>query len=59
LILVRELDEHLGLGELIEQYLTHSRARNARLPFADLPQQSAYRRLAGYEALNGRAERPK
>ncbi len=36
LILVRELDERLGFGELIEQYLTDSRAKNARLPFPDL-----------------------
>jgi hypothetical protein len=36
LILIRELDERLGFGELIEQYLTDSRAGNARLPFADL-----------------------
>jgi hypothetical protein len=27
LILVRELDEHLGLSELIAQYLTYPRAR--------------------------------
>ncbi len=52
LILVRELDERLGFGELIEQYLTDSRARNARLPFADLLRQSVYSRLAGYEDLN-------
>ena len=36
LMLVRELDERLGFGELIEQHLTDSRANNARLPFADL-----------------------
>ena len=32
LILVRELDERLGFGELIEQHLTDSRANNARFP---------------------------
>ncbi len=52
LILIRELDERLGFGELIEQYLTVSRVRNARLPFADLLRQSVYSRLAGYEDLN-------
>src|SRR5713226_7684181 len=52
LILIRELDERLGFGELIEQYLTDSRAQNARLPFADLLRQSVYSRLAGYEDVN-------
>src|SRR5712692_5012336 len=56
LILVRELDERLGFGELMEQYLTDSRAKNARLPFADLLRQSVYSRLAGYEDVNN-AER--
>lgn len=36
LILVRELEERLGFGELIEQYLTDSRENNARFSFADL-----------------------
>ena len=52
LILVRELDERLGFGELIEQHLTDSRANNARLSFADLLRQSVYSRLAGYEDVN-------
>ena len=52
LILVRELDERLGFGELIEEHLTDSRANNARLPFADLLRQSVYSRLAGYEDVN-------
>ena len=52
LILVRELDERLGFGELVEQYLTDSRANNARLSFADLLRQSVYSRLAGYEDVN-------
>ena len=55
LILVRELDERLGFGELIEQHLTDSRANNARLSFADLLRQSVYSRLAGYEDLNDAA----
>jgi len=52
LILVRELDERLGFGELIEQHLTDSRANNARFFFADLLRQSVYSRLAGYEDVN-------
>src|SRR5665811_736296 len=52
LILVRELDERLGFGELIEQHLTDPRGTNTRLPLADLLRQSVYSRLAGYEDLN-------
>jgi hypothetical protein len=49
LILVRELDERLGFGELIAQHLTDSRrGKNAQFPFADLLRQSVYSRLAGY-----------
>jgi hypothetical protein len=51
LILVRELDERLGVG-LIEQYLTDSRGKNTQFCFADLLRQSVYSRLAGYEDLN-------
>jgi DDE family transposase len=47
--LVRELDERLGIGELIEQHRIDTRANNAPLPFADLLRQSLYSRLAGYE----------
>ncbi len=48
LILVRELDERLGLGELIERHLTDSRrAKNPQLPLADLLRQSVYSRFAG------------
>ena len=35
LILVRELDERLGFGELIEQHLNDRRGTNTRLPLAD------------------------
>ena len=49
---MRESDERLGFGELIEQHLTDSRANNARLSFADLLRQSVYSRLAGYEDVN-------
>ena len=52
LILVREWDERLGFGELIEQHLTDSRANNVRLSLADLLRQSVYSRLAGYEDVN-------
>ena len=52
LILVRELDEHLGLSRLIEQHLTDPRGTNSRLPLADLLRQSVYSRLAGYEDVN-------
>jgi len=53
LILVRELDERLGFGELIEQHLTDSRrGKNTQFPFADLLRQSVYSRLAGYEDVN-------
>ena len=52
LILVRELDERLGFGELIEQHLNDRRGTNTRLPLADLLRQSVYSRLAGYEDMN-------
>jgi len=53
LILVRELDERLAFGELIEQHLTDSRrGRNTQFLFADLLRQSVYSRLAGYEDIN-------
>jgi hypothetical protein len=53
LVLVRELDERLGFGELIHQHLTDSRrGKNTQFPFADLLRQSVYSRLAGYEDLN-------
>ena len=48
LILVRELDERLGLGELIAQHLTDwRRGKNTQLPLADLLRQSVYSRMAG------------
>ena len=49
LILVRELDERLGLGKLIGEHLTDSRQG---FTLADLLRQSVYSRLAGYEDLN-------
>jgi len=53
LILVRELDERLGFGDLIAQHLTDSRrGKNTRFPLADLLRQSVYGRIAAYEDVN-------
>src|SRR6202163_2206370 len=53
LILVRELDERLGLSELMDRHLSDSRrGKNIQLPLADLLRQSIYSRLAGYEDGN-------
>jgi hypothetical protein len=52
LVLVRELDERLGFGELIVRHLADPRGKNSQLPLADLLRQSVYSRLAGYEDLN-------
>ena len=53
LLVVRELDERLGLSELISDNLTDARrGRNTQLPLPDLLRQSIYSRLAGYEDLN-------
>ncbi len=50
---MRELDERLGFGGLIEQHLTDSRrGKNTQFPFAHLLRQSVYSRLASYEDLN-------
>src|SRR5712691_11535813 len=56
LILVRELDERLGLSALMERHLTDSRrGKNVQLPLSDLLRQSIYSRLAGYEDVNDAA----
>ena len=53
LILVRELDERLGLSTLMERHLSDSRrGKNVQLPLSDLLRQSIYSRLAGYEDVN-------
>ena len=53
LILVRELDERLGLSEIMGRHLSDSRrGKNIQLPLADLLRQSIYSRLAGYEDVN-------
>ena len=49
---MRELDERLGFGELIERHLTDARGKNTQLPLTDLVRQSVYSRLAGYEDVN-------
>jgi hypothetical protein len=52
-ILVRELDERLGFGDLIAQHPTGSRrGKNTQLPLADLLRQSVHSRMAGYEDVN-------
>jgi hypothetical protein len=53
LILVRELDERLGLEQLIAEHWRDSRqGLNKQFMLADLLRQSVYSRLAGYEDLN-------
>ena len=50
LLVVRELDERLGLSELISDNLTDARrGSNTQLPLPDLLRQSVYSRLAGYD----------
>src|SRR6266851_2880784 len=56
LVLVRELDERLGLSELMDRHLNDSRrGKNIQLPLADLLRQSIYSRLAGYADVNDAA----
>jgi F0F1-type ATP synthase alpha subunit len=56
LVLVRELDERLGLSQLMDRYLSDSRrGKNIQLPLADLLRQSIYSCLAGYEDVNDAA----
>ena len=53
LILVRELDERLGLDAIIAAHLSDSRhGLNTQFRLPDLLRQSVYSRLAGYEDLN-------
>ena len=54
LILVRELDERLGFGELSAQHLTDSRpGKNTELLLGNLFRQSVYSRIADYEDRAG------
>src|SRR6266487_1384077 len=53
LLLVRELDERLGLSALIaKNMMDDRRGKNTQLPLPDLLRQSIYSRLAGYEDEN-------
>jgi hypothetical protein len=53
LILVRELDERLGLESIMAAHLSDSRqGLNTQFRLPDLLRQSIYSRLAGYEDLN-------
>ena len=53
LVLIRELDERLGLDRLIDEHVRNTRqGENTKFPLADLLRQSVYSRLAGYEDLN-------
>jgi hypothetical protein len=53
LLLVRALDERLGLRQLISDNLSDNRrGKNTQLPLPDLLRQSISSRLAGYEDLN-------
>ena len=42
LLLVRELDDGLGFGDLIERQLTDGRGKNTQLPLTDLVRLSVY-----------------
>jgi hypothetical protein len=53
LLVVRELDERLGLSGLMQRHLSDSRrGKNIQLPLLDLVRQSLYSRLAGYADVN-------
>ena len=53
LIVIRELDEQLGLTALAEEYLADKRhGRNIQHDLTELLRQSVYSRLAGYEDVN-------
>jgi Transposase DDE domain group 1 len=53
LLLVRELDERLGLSALVvENIIDCRRGKNTQLPLPDLLRQSIYSRLTGYEDVN-------
>ena len=55
LILVRALDKRLGLGKLIDNYLSDSRqGLNKKFPLADLLRQSIYSKLSRYEEVRGK-----
>jgi hypothetical protein len=52
-LLVRELDERLGLSSLMAEHITDDRrGKNTQLPLPDLLRESIYSRLVGYEDVN-------
>ncbi len=52
LLVIRELDEAMGLTEMASGMLAEARAKNRRHDLAGLLRQSVYARLAGYEDVN-------
>jgi hypothetical protein len=53
-ILVRELDERLGFGDLIAEHLTGSRrGKNMQVPLADPLCQSVSSQMADYKVATG------
>src|SRR5271154_4024005 len=52
LLVVRELDERLGFGELIKRHLIDRRAKNTQLPPATPCRRPEKARLGGYEDVN-------
>jgi hypothetical protein len=52
LLVIRELDEVLGLTDIATCMLSEARANNRRHDLAGLFRQSVYARLAGYEDVN-------
>ena len=56
LVLIRELEERLGLDRLIDEQVRDARqGENKKFPLADQLRQSVYIRLRGYEDLNDAA----
>ena len=56
LVLVRELNERLGLETILTEHLRDSRhGLNTQFPLPDLLRQSIFSRLAGYEDVNDAA----
>ena len=53
LLLVRELDEMMGLTEMAEDFIVEARTgKNIQHQIPGLLRQSVYARLAGYEDVN-------
>jgi hypothetical protein len=59
LLAYRELDEALGLFESVSTFMKDKRTgRNIQHDMTNLPRQSVYSRLAGYEDVNGAQRLP-